>query len=127
MRQIKFKYYMQHEDTGYITSKIFELEELESYDGFQEPHRYFTLKRCQFIGLSDKQGVEIYEGDIISLANNGEIYGVVIFDDGVEFGLPCFCIKSSEGHCENFFDSGDEPRVWFEIIGNIYQNAELLE
>ena len=83
--------------------------------------------QMQYTGLKDKNGVGIYEGDIISLANNGEIYGVVIFDDGVEFGLPCFCIKSSEGHCENFFDSGDEPRVWFEIIGNIYQNAELLE
>lgn len=75
----------------------------------------------QFIGRCDKNSNEIYEGDIIS-AYNGRIKGPVIFDKrGLAFGIP-------NGPNEiykfsmNFLESKD-----IEIIGNIYENPELLE
>ena len=129
MRQIKFKYYMQHEDTGYITSKIFELEELESYDGFQEPHRYFTLKRCQFTGLFDKQGVEIYEGDIIKDSSNRLM--TVEWDRRVGTSRFIFRVINTIGHIKvgRFVNTHewimpDDNDI--EVVGNIYENKELL-
>jgi uncharacterized phage protein (TIGR01671 family) len=76
----------------------------------------------QFTGLTDKNGKEIYEGDIIS---NELIKGIVVFDSG------CFCIKvvciinkdagHDAGSCPALFDF-----IYNEIIGNIYENPELL-
>lgn len=114
---------MQHEDTGYITSKIFELEELESYDGFQEPHRYFTFKRCQFTGLFDKQGVEIYEGDILA-GVNGSV-------NGRDWKWGNYEVKYKNGNHNAPIDWGNfenfDSTHWFEVVGNIYENPELLE
>ena len=73
----------------------------------------------QFTGLQDKNGKEIYEGDII---NMGDWKGVVTFSYG------CFGIENSD---KGFLVYADK---WFvdnygnpEVIGNIYENPEKLE
>ena len=80
-----------------------------------------TYKLMQYTGLKDKNGKEIYEGDIIS-AYNRRIKGPVIFDKrGLAFGIP-------NGPNEiyhfsmNFLESKD-----IEVIGNIYENPDLIE
>lgn len=67
----------------------------------------------QFTGLKDKNGREIYEGDLLS--NGIHQAGEVIFKDG------CFMV----GHfnCELCKFAGSQK----EVIGNIYENPELLE
>lgn len=63
----------------------------------------------QYTGLKDKNGVEIYEGDILDF-HNGYIQ-VIHFYDG------CFRLK------DNPYQSNYEHGL---VIGNVYQNPELL-
>ena len=68
----------------------------------------------QFTGIYDKNGVKIFEGDIVR-TDNGHI-GYVIFRYG-SFVKECSC------HYKAFRVYGDNETV----IGNIYDNPELLE
>lgn len=63
----------------------------------------------QFTGLHDKNGVKIYEGDV--LQHLSHIEPVTYFSDECRFDTYSF-------GCDSWMDS--------EVIGNIYQNRELL-
>lgn len=77
---------------------------------------YQDLELMQFTGLTDKNGKEIYEGDVVSIKRT--------------LGEKCDCyeIKFTQG----MFSISDEDILtdyWLkscEVIGNIYENPELL-
>jgi len=70
----------------------------------------------QFTGLHDKNGREIYEGDIVRHDENGECF-VVVYD------APEFCYKdNSFGYRFMVYTS-----ELITVIGNIHDNPELLE
>ena len=71
----------------------------------------------QFTGLSDKLGKEIYEGDILEF--NYEPLGK--FKEEIKFIDGGFWIKRNDG--TNFMPSQE----YREIIGNVYENPELIE
>lgn len=63
----------------------------------------------QFTGILDKNGVEVFEGDmIVGTWNQTPIKGVVEFDEGM------FGITDHDAYSLN--------RLVFEVVGNIYQN-----
>lgn len=81
----------------------------------------------QFTSLHDKNGKEIYEGDIFDYHG---IVNVVIFKDGM------FCYDSyrENKNLENivelsnyFFNWENNKSKEIEVIGNIYENPELLK
>lgn len=79
----------------------------------------------QFTGLHDKSGKEIYEGDIIKMGDNPECWfspRVVEFINGSWMGRSCRIYTNQDKRDYQ----GDSNQNNWEIIGNIYENPELL-
>lgn len=75
----------------------------------------------QYTGLTDKNGKEIYEGDIIKCSYCEKDFGVVEYQTHMHrFGL-----QWPENKCANARLTDIDH--WAEVIGNIYENPELLE
>ena len=112
MREIKFSYILQQEETGYFTEKIFDYLDIfsgkakEFFSG--EMRRWAIIAKREYTGLKDKNGKEIYEGDI---CNNGAV---------VKFIGGRYILKYIRGW-EYLMGENDE------VIGNIYVNPELLK
>ena len=83
------------------------------------------LVLMQSTGLKDKNGKEIFEGDILAVeADDGVIILKVSWDD--EHAL--FVIKTKKFNEETALaELVDDNSYPFEVIGNIYENPELLE
>lgn len=75
----------------------------------------------QYTGLKDKNGKEIYEGDIVKIIvnNNIEKTCVVEYKNGI-FGV-MFSKQAELTAFPHFCNTT------FEVIGNIYENPELLK
>jgi len=85
----------------------------------------------QYCGILDKNGKEIYEGDIVEFHaftfNGSETEydgkGIVKYrNDGM-----CFVIEEKNDFDWMVRDTSNFGEACFEIIGNIYENPELLE
>ena len=135
MREIKFRIWlpkinkmMYNEDL--YTNKVREYEELANYNypfdtdeiyPWYDIYNWLGLETdleymipLQYTGLQDRNGKEMYEGDIVNYFKDE--YAVIKWYRG---GF----IVESESQAEPFYDICAN----IEIVGNIFENLELLE
>ena len=89
---------------------------------------YFDCREMplmQFTGLYDKNGKEIYEGDIVRIPNDYELYGTNAGEAyEVYFAYGGFRLKPKYNSKARGYWLEDDNEI--EIIGNIYESKELL-
>ncbi len=98
------------------------VECMNFWTGYEDTEEWVGYKFLQYTGLKDRNGVEIYEGDILCVDRilNSKFKGVVNFQCGI------FQIKPIEGLIPtspicHWAQDG------VEVIGNIYENPDLLQ
>lgn len=125
-REIKFRIW---DYNGFLNSDAYCLFPRDGYGDLLEVRKiidYGQMKVLpdaiiqQYTGLKDKNGKEIYEGDIVKATSdqyeNENFVGKVIFDEG------CFLTWINKNDIRGIWGEDD-----IEVIGNIFETPELLK
>ncbi|WP_297456036.1 YopX family protein [Persephonella sp.] len=129
MRQIKFRAFIEPLNSMIQVSKLtlatsgdvmVWINDTFYFDG-HEAHL------MQYTGLKDKNGKEIYEGDIVRV-NIDELPPYTTVGQ-IVYSAPAFALKNKSGALESLelLIMNYAPEKVLEVIGNIYENPELLE
>ena len=78
------------------------------------------IELMQSTGLKDKNGKEIFEGDIVKMAK--DVYSEPAHYEVVRHYGGAYRLESKQHGCELWLRHAD-----CEVVGNIYENKELLD
>jgi hypothetical protein len=122
-REIKFRVWDKETEVMKVLGGLYPYQDEQTvggevfYEG-EKTSKYFP-EECevmQYVGLTDKNGREIYEGDIIQHHDHhGNIArGVVRWDERDAAFTPGVGLMS-------------EASQWLEVVGTVYESPELLD
>ena len=127
MREIKFRVWVKEKKTifevvliDYVSKKVTYLLERVGHLLSIRDAKFNDVELMQYTGLKDKNNKEIYEGDILSDGNDEKPYKI-IFENG------SFRAEFKGDFEEYSFDLIDVVAQGYEVVGNIYENSELME
>lgn len=121
MREIKFRVWDRIKKEFELIDSLYELQKMNLSDA-----EFLNKDFLQFTGLEDKNGVEIYEGDVIQYyPEDGIAIAQIVFDENEDegtflCGFNCRLLNNID-YPDEEYDARE-----LEVIGNIYENPELL-
>lgn len=127
MRDIKFRSWDGAK--MFLSPDISEPHHLSSwFDAHSKYGNIPAVSFMQFTGLLDKNGKEIYEGDVVLVIDPYDEDKKIIT---IEFNKGVYEIKWPSmfhgGDCDvTAISYAEQAGFTFEVIGNIYENPELL-
>ncbi len=127
MRELKFRAWVKWDKRMLpVKSIIFETNRVSVRlrERFWISTEFNEIELMESSGLHDIHGKEVFEGDIVKIPENYDKFGrnageilKVAFDSG------CFRLKRPNSKGRGFYFEDDNM---VEVIGNIYENPELL-
>lgn len=120
MREIKFRAWdkenekMMKVSSLSLKNKEIAVRENRTYHFF----RMQNLELMQYTGLKDKNGKEIYEGDIVVLNNIENDNMCIVRYEHSSYRLEGWSLREDLSNVEDRF---------LEVVGNIYESKNLLE
>lgn len=115
MREIKFRAWDVLNKKMLSWGEVFDLPAWEIFPGTPEQRAFEVM---QYTGVNDKNGKEIYEGDIFQFSNGN--LGEIIWSN-LRAGFDVACSNAMPEELDRTLASS------CEIVGNIYENKELLD
>ena len=123
MREIKFRAWIKEKKVifeviliDYVTKKVTYIVERIGHLLNIRHDKFNDVELMQYTGLKDKNGKEIYEGDIFHIGDKKILYVV----EWIDCGLKGKQIRNKS--CIGLDYWKDD----IEVIGNIYENPELI-
>ena len=119
MREIKFRMWYQNQMFNWSKHQNTIVSALQS------PNTLIGAQLMQFIGLKDKNGKEIFEGDILANDSANKIIEVKHFIGWEGDGFPISGFAFAFGWHGPKLNLTEKKLFDSEVIGNIYENPEL--
>lgn len=122
MREIKFRALLNDGDKKWW----------EYYTTFSQPSWLdlqdveITVKDLQYTNLKDKNGKEIYEGDIVKMLDDWIDHYKLYSNHQIEFGNGTFRLENGVPLSDCMGEEDNFDKCIAEIIGNIYENKNVL-
>lgn len=112
-REIKFRAWEKEEKKMILPKNV-----TDNINIFARGCLSSNIELMQYTGIKDKNGTEIYEGDILELYDEEDFFKVEYQAEDVRFLL------TSNSICVSFeyYSQGE-----IEVVGNIYENSKLLQ
>ena len=114
----KYGYLIEDEGYSFIINQVIEANEQYITIGSWCPVNPDTLG--QSTGLKDKNGKEIFAGDIVKMAK--DVYSEPTYYEVVRHRGGAYRLESKQHGCELWLRHTD-----CKVVGNIYENKELLD